>query len=397
MRLPFLALLAAITLFASSAARAASDAWLPVWVSAQQLVEPRNLPPPPGFAGRALRQELSLSLGGETLRVTVDNTFGDGPLALTGAWISPSLGKGKLDAARALPLRFEGSDKLVVAPGARSVSDPVPLAVAASDRVSVTLLVDAAPAQITGHPGARTSTYLFSRDAALDSSPPADAARVERWYFLSAVATPAAPGSAAVVVLGDSIADGRDSTTDGHNRWPDQLARRLATAKCSDVAVLNQGIGGNAVLRGGLGPTALDRLDRDVLAIPGARWLILHEGVNDLGAGATAEALIAGQREIVRRARERGLRVFGATILPFAGSSYDKPAHETERLAFNRWVREGGEFDGVIDFDAALRDPENPARLAPAFDGGDHLHPGPEGYRRMAEAVDLAFFAANPR
>lgn len=397
MRFPFLALLASTALLAAPAARAANDAWLPVWVSAQQIVEPRNLPPPPGFAGRALRQELSVSLACEALRVTVDNTFGDGSLTLSGAWIAPSFGKGQIDPARALPLRFDGSDKLVVAAGERAVSDPVPFVVASSDRVSVTLLVDTAPTQITGHPGARTSTYLFSRDAALDASPPTDAARVERWYFLSAVATPVAPGSVAVVVLGDSIADGRDSTTDGHNRWPDQLARRLAAAKRSDVAVLNQGIGGNAVLRGGLGPTALSRLDRDVLAIPGARWLILHEGVNDLGAGATAEALIAGQREIVRRARERGLRVFGATILPFAGSSYDKPAHETERQAFNRWVREGGEFDGVIDFDAALRDPENPARLAPVADGGDHLHPGPEGYRRMAEAVDLALFATDPR
>jgi lysophospholipase L1-like esterase len=200
--------------------------------------------------------------------------------------------------------------------------------------------------------------------------------------------------------LGNSITDGRGSGTNRNDRWPDNLARRLqADPRTSHVAVLNAGIGGNAVLTGGLGPTALARLERDVLAQPGARWVIVLEGVNDIGAAgdsgaaaAVARNLPVAYREIIDRAHARGMRVYGGTITPFGGSQYDGVEREAARQAVNRWIRTSGAFDAVIDFDAALRDAAHASRLAPSTDTGDHLHPNEEGYRTMADAIDLALF-----
>ena len=219
---------------------------------------------------------------------------------------------------------------------------------------------------------------------------------------------PARPG--AVVILGDSITDGRGSTTNGNDRWPDVLARRLqASPETDTVGVLNAGIGGNRLLRDGLGPHALARLDRDVLAQAGVRWLILLEGINDIGTAAgarakgepaaTADDIIGAYAQIIERARARGIRVYGATIMPFEGFSYAgyfTPESEADRHKVNAWIRTSGRFDAVIDFDALTRDPERPARLSAAVDGGDHLHPSAAGYRIMGEAVDLALFTKPP-
>ena len=208
-------------------------------------------------------------------------------------------------------------------------------------------------------------------------------------------------GSAAVVVLGNSITDGRGSGTDRNDRWPDDLARRLqADARTARVAVLNAGIGGNCVVRGGLGPTALARLDRDVVAPAGARWLVVLEGVNDIGTArgdqaiaAIAGELIAGFQRIIAVAHAHGLRAYGATILPFGGSFYDTdPAREAARQTVNRWIRTGAAYDAVIDLDAAMRDSLAPARLRPDGDSGDHLHPNEAGYHIMADAIDLGLF-----
>jgi lysophospholipase L1-like esterase len=205
--------------------------------------------------------------------------------------------------------------------------------------------------------------------------------------------------AAAVVTLGDSITDGRNSPTNGNGRWPDHLARRLrAGARSAPVAVLNAGIGGNRVRTDGLGPSALARLERDVLTQPGVRWLIVLEGINDLGTRSASGAdLIAAYRQIVDRAHTHDILVYGATILPVGGSFYFSPELEAERQAVNHWIRTGGAFDAVIDLDAATRDPEHPDRLSLAADSDDHLHPLENGYRIMAAAVDLDLFTRSLR
>lgn len=388
----FLLLVCVLGLAACATPHRETAAWRPVWSPALQLVETRNLPPPPGLSGRALRQEIRLAQGGDALRVTISNLFGETPLEIRSALLAPALGQGKIVDTGALRATFSGREAAVIQPGQSLTSDPLRFSAAAFERISITLILGATPGRITGQTGARTSTYLFAAEHAHDHQPPAAHDRLERWYLLAQVEARSDVEARAIVVLGDSIAGGRGSTTDGNDRWPDQFAERLAETR-PDLVVLNKGIGGNAVLRGGLGPTALERFERDVLGVSGARYLVLHAGVNDLGAGANAGELITGQREILRRARERGLRVFGATLLPFGGSDYDRPGHEAQRQAFNRWVREGGEFDAFIDFDAALRDPQQPERLGSAYDSGDRLHPSPAGYRRMAEAVSMSLFA----
>jgi len=368
------------------------------WTAAQQLVEPRNMPPAPGLAGATLRQVVHTSVGGASLRVRLSNLFGDGPLAVTAVHVASSRGGSLIEVASDRRLTFAGADSVRLAPGTAATSDPLDFAVPALGELAVTIEIGAAPAAVTGHPGSRTTSYL--RAGRWASAPElAEAATTDHWYVLAGLDVAAGRG-AAVIALGNSITDGRGSGTNRNDRWPDNLARRLQLdPRTRDVAVLNAGIGGNAVLEGGLGPTALSRLERDVLAQSGARWVILLEGVNDIGgarepgrAATVAQNLLAAYRDIIARAHDRGLRVYGATIPPFGGSQYDGDDREAARQRVNHWIRESGAFDAVIDFDAVLRDPAQPSRLLPLADTGDHLHPNEAGYRMMADAIDLGLF-----
>ena len=333
------------------------------------------------------------------MRVRFSNVFGDATLTITGAVVAPALGADRVDSAALRALTFGGNGSVAIPAGRDTASDAVTFALAPLSNVAITTRFASVPSAVTGHPGSRTTSYLQAGDALVAPDLPSAVATVH-WYVAAGIDVPAAEGRAAVIALGNSITDGRGSGTDRQNRWPDELARRLqAEPSTRHVGVLNAGIGGNCVLRDCLGPSALARLDRDVLRAPGARWLIVLEGVNDIGqakdagqADSIARGLIAAYRSIVERAHARGLVAYGATILPFGGSFYDAPFREAARLTVNQWIRGSGAFDAVIDLDAAMRDPARPSRLATVADGGDHLHPNEIGYRMMAAAVDLALF-----
>ena len=378
-------------------ARSSGGAWIATWQASPQLTEDRNMPPAP-LAGATIRQIARVTLGGSRWRVRLSNEFGDQPLVVSSGAVARSIGADRVDVSSHATLTFTGDTTVSIPPGSFVWSDELNESVPSRTEIAITLHMTGVPARLTGHPGSRTTSFIASgnhvRDPALQS-----AVKTEHWYVISGLEVLAPTGAAAVVVLGNSIADGRGSGTDKNNRWPDNLARRLQQdSRTPLVAVLNAGIGGNAVLRGGLGPTALERFDRDVLKQRGVRWLIVSEGVNDLGgsrpdsAMSTASQLLDAYRRFIDLAHARGIRVYGATVLPFGGSFYDAPQRQEARGRVNEWVRHGGLFDAVIDFDVALRDPANPSRLRGDADSGDHLHPNENGYRLMADAIDLALF-----
>lgn len=397
-------LLAAAAMLAWSAPACAERCpWRAAWASSQMRPDAANALPADALADTTVRQIVRPSIGGARVRVRVSNVFGDAPLRIGAATVARAAepASARVVAGSLRPLRFAGAMGAVVPPGSEWLSDPVELPVRAFDDLAVTLhLLDVPKAQ-TGHPGSRTTSYVQKGDATGAADLP-DAIKADRWFLLSGVEVASCDAAAGVVVLGDSITDGRGSTTNGNDRWTDALARRLGGRR----AVINQGIGGNRVLLDGLGPNALARLDRDVLAQTGIGHLVVLEGINDLGVlGRDAPASAAAYRalvaeltgayaQIVARAQARGIKVHGATILPFGTNEYyhPGPAAEAARQAVNAWIRTPGHFDSVIDLDRALRDPKHPDRLLPAYDTGDGLHPNPAGFRAMADAVALNAF-----
>ena len=397
----------------------ANSHWVDTWVSMPQLTEPGNMPPPPFtqndrvLADSTLRQTVRVTVGGARIRLRVSNAFGGAALPVTKMSVALPLGgkagTGAIQAGTSRPVTFDGRTSVVVPVGAQMVSDPLGFDVAAGSELAVTMyLADGqASTDITSHPGSRTTSYLVAGDHVQDADL-AGATAVDHWYFLSGVEVWARSGTATVAVLGDSLTDGRGSTTNGNDRWPDQLFDRLRSdRRTAGVAVANQAAGGNRVLNDGLGPNALARLDRDVLAQSGVAWLIVFEGVNDIGTADADEAaqrdvaedLIAAYDQIIVRAHAQGIRVYGATLTPFGGNTmYDDTAglREATRERVNTWIRTAHRFDGVIDFDRAARDPADPRRLRPAFDVGDHLHLNPVGYQALADAVPSWIFERTP-
>jgi len=386
----------------------AASAWLGSWAASQQIPEDRNTLPAEDLQNATLRQIVHLSVGGTQLRVHVSNDFGTTPLHLSSVHIAKPVAasSGRIDPATDTPLKFSGSPDVTIPAGAEYISDPAIFSTAALSDLAITLHLEQAPAQQTSHPGSRQTSFLVHGDAVSAATLP-DAKPVEHWFFLSGVDVPAPPRSLAIVTLGDSITDGHGATTNGNDRWPDVLAQRLQALPASRAtSVLNQGIGGNHLLTDGLGPNALGRFNRDVLAQPGVRVLLILEGVNDLGGlaregdvaperhEALVRAMIAAYEQMIARARDHGIKVIGATITPYVGSDYYKPspANEADRQRVNAWIRAAGHFDAVIDFDRTTADPKQPDHLLPAYDSGDHLHPSPAGYRAMAESIPLSLF-----
>jgi lysophospholipase L1-like esterase len=369
--------------------------WVGAWATGPQLTEPQNLPPAPGLANNSLRQNVFPTLGGSRARVLLSNEFGDAPVRFESVRLARSAGGVAIDVASDRALRFDGSEAITIPAGQAQFSDPIDFEITALSSVAVSLRFGSAPSNVTGHPGSRTTSFLVSGDSAAAAS--FAGSTTDHWYFITGIDVEAPATSAAIVTLGDSITDGRGSTTNANDRWPDNLARRLqADSSTADIAVLNQGIGGNAVVAGGLGPTAIQRFERDVLDQRGARWVIVLEGVNDIGGSSDAgiaDRLIEAYEGFIDAAHERGMRIYGVPILPFGGSSYDSPLHEAARQAVNSWVRDSGRFDAVIALDAAVADPAAPTRLLTSYDSGDGLHLSPDGYRAMADAIDLSLFA----
>ena len=367
--------------------------WIGSWVSAQQLTEPHNLPPAPGLPNSTLRQIAQLSLGGERLRVSFSNLFGDAPLTLKRAQLAVSTGGSAIDPASDTALTFHDRCCVTIPAGQSVTSDEVVCRVSAFTNLAITVALDGAPpSAVTGHPGSRTTSFLHTGDAVSEAQL-GTAQDVEHWYFLSEIDVFTTARARAIVTLGDSITDGRGSSTNQNNRWPNQLSRRLLAAPdTSLIAVLNQGTGGNRVLADGLGPSALSRFERDVLGPPGVRWVVILEGVNDIGSNSPADALIRAFRQMIAQAHARGVAVIGGTIMAFQGHSYFSTATEAARQAVNHWLRSSGELDALIDFDALTRDEQVPARLSRRVDGGDGLHPCAGGYQIMADGIDLALF-----
>lgn len=404
----------ALLLFASGAqaqtglAAPSPDRWVAIWGASQYTPEPHNAVPAADLQDATLRQTVRVTASGEVIRLRISNAFGAAPLRVAAAAVArPVLpGGSAVDPNSRAPILFDGRPEVVIPPGADWRSDPIAWPVESLSDVVVSLhLVEASGGQ-TGHPGARATSVIAPGDQVW--APELTRSKtVERWYFLSAIEAGGPDLEGAVVILGDSITDGYGVPPDTNQRWPDRLAARLqADPATRGLSVINQGIGGNRVLLDGLGPNLLARAERDALSHPGVRFLILLQGVNDLGVltrdhpvspQAHAELvrqMIGAYRQIVERARARGIRVIGATLLPYGGSAYYHPTadNEADRQALNAWIRTPGNFDAVLDFDRLMRDPEHPDRLRSDLDSGDGLHPSMRGYIAMGDAVPLSLF-----
>ncbi len=393
------AVLAAVVALAASASAQAPGHWTGSWATSQQIPEDRNALPARALDDATLRQTVHLSIEGTRLRVRLSNAFGTAPLHIAAAHIARAVASGSdaIVTSSDTELRFSGEPDVIIPAGAEYVSDPVQMA--GSD-IAISLHFETAPAQQTSHPGSRTTSYLLHGNHVADATL-AGADKFDHWFNIAGIDVTG--GRGAVVAIGDSITDGRGSTTNGNDRWTDALARRFADAGMK-IGVLNHGIGGGRVLQDGLGPNAMSRFDRDVVTQPGARWLILFEAINDIGTfdpdGSKPQAahqalvrqLTTAYSQMIDSAHAAGLKVYGATITPFmdCGPYHPKPINEADRIAVNAWIR--SHFDAAIDFDAAVRDPARPDHLAPIYDSGDGLHLSPAGYHAMAAAIPLSLF-----
>lgn len=395
-----LSLAALLALASPSAAGGAPGSWIATWGASPQIPNA-----PLAIDGQTLRQVAHVSLGGQTIRVRLSNAFGATDLAITEAHVALSAGGSSSLPGTDRTLTFGGSPTTTIPAGALAVSDPVHLAVPPLGNVTVSLWFPGAVSATTEHSlGVQTTWLSPPGNFAADAAFPAGSSTTTSWYFLNGIeVVSTAPRAAAIVALGDSITDGYASTVSANHRWPNFLAARLqAWRPTTDVAVVDEGISGNRVLHDIAGPNAQARLDRDVLAQSGAAWVIVLEGINDIGFPAfipsqnvSADEIIEGHRQLVARAHAKGLRIFGGTLTPFEGTTfpgYYTPEGEVKREAVNAWIRTSGAYDGVIDFDAAIRDPAHPTRMLPAYDSGDHLHPNDAGYEAMANAIDLKLF-----
>ena len=376
------------------------DHWTGTWAAAPMATANQNAQY--GSADITLREIVHVSLGGPVVRIILSNEFGLDPLTIGAAHIALSAGHGDIDLASANALTFGGRPSVTIPPGALVVSDPADLKCPAFADLAVSLFLPTQPIQqISQHDYADQTSYLANGNVIGAKSLPSPTP-IHSWPFLKGVDVRTTADSASVVTLGDSITDGAASTRDANARWPDVLARRLQSGKkTAGLGVLNEGIGGNRILFDRTGPSALARFDRDVLAQAGVKYLILLEGINDIGNATsptnprdpvTADDLIFGLSQLATRAHTHGIKVFGATLTPYVGAGYQSAAGEAIRQSLNHWIRTTSQFDGVLDFDKATTDPTHPGMFLLLDDSGDHLHPSDTGYKSMGDSIDLKLF-----
>ncbi len=357
--------------------------------------------PPTTLTNQTIRQIVRTSIGGTRVRVVLSNAFGTAPIAIGAGHIALRDKESAVVASSVKPLTVSGASTFSILAGATVVTDPVDLTVQPVSDLVIDLYVPndigVSSSPVTTHNGASQTNFVSETGNHSGVTNLPVNGRSGAWFMLARVEVTAPARTAALVAFGDSITDGARSTADTNNRWPDQLARRLAARKGEGVAVLNAGISGNRVLGDGAGVSALARFDRDVLMQTGVTHVVVMEGINDIGVARnnpspTAEDIIAGHKQLIERARARGLKIYGATLTPYEGAAYFTPEGEAKRQAVNQWIRTSKSYDGVIDFDMVTRDPAAPTKFLPAYDSGDHLHPGDAGYKAMGDAVDLALF-----
>lgn len=356
----------------------------------------------PHYADRTLRQIVRVSLGGERVRIRLTNEYGERPLVIGAAHVAVRDSGATIRGSTDRAITFGGRPTVTLRPGAVVTSDPVELAVPALSDLAISLWVQDTIRTTTRHPAAHQTNYVSSRGDFTAAPRLMPDTTLASWLWLAGVDVTNRAATGVIVAIGNSITDGTGSTRDANARWPNVLARRLLASRESPKGVVNAGIGGNRVLSPTAGPSALARFDRDVLVQPGVTHVVLLEGINDLFRGTatpdprdnvTAEDIIFGYQQLIARAHERGLLIFGATLTAVGGMNRPTVAAvDAKRRVINEWIRTSGAFDGVIDFDAATRDPSQPDRLLPTNDSGDHLHPSDAGYKSMGEAIDLTLF-----
>ena len=402
----------ALTVLAAIPCEAAG--WTATWGAAPLPPSPAMGPFPatPVFVNQTIRQVVRITAGGDRIRIRFTNEYGTQPLLIGAARLALADAAGNIQAGTERPILFAGQPSALIPARSPYLSDALDFPVKPLTRLSISIYLPGDTGPCTCHAvGMQTAYVSDSGNFTSGGFTPKQTVFVRA--FLSGVEVLARRPTRAIVVLGDSISDGVGSTPDANRRWPDLLAERLAARK-GDAAwsVVNMGISGNRVLNDGAGESALARFDRDVLAVPGAAAVVVFEGVNDLGIGLgefqgpmadvfrslvpehkpDAESMIAGYRQLIDRAHARGLKVFGATIVPYQGAPYYSAAGEAVRQQINAWIRTGGAFDAVLDFDAVVRDPAQPTQIAGPLQSGDHLHGSDQGYAAIAKSIDLNLF-----
>jgi lysophospholipase L1-like esterase len=396
----FFVIFAILPGFAAAQRQTSAKHWVGTWAASPQMPAGGNGIPESdeGFNDQTVRMIARVSIGGEEVRVRFSNAFGSAAMTIGDAHLALAGKEAAIVPGTDRALTFSGEKSFTIPPGAMVMSDPVHLNVPPLASVAVSVFAPNATGPATWHELARATTYTSGTGDFTASVDMPVAKTTKSWYWLSGIEVLADAQTGAVVALGDSITDGAYATADANHRWPDVLADEISDRKEGAMAVLNEGISGNRLLHDVAGMNALARFDPDVLAQDGVRYLIVLEGINDIGwphmqggkyaaDKVSAAEIIAALRQIAERAHAHGIRVFGGTLTPFEGAFYETPDGEVEREALNRWIRTSGAFDGVIDFDKVTRDPAQPKRFLPADDSGDHLHPGDAGYKAMGHAA----------